>query len=55
MRVGCYGGNSVLSSEPDWDVRVKEILKSARDYPEFTKDAEKQLRNQIALIKRKSK
>lgn len=55
ISVGCYGGQSVLSCEDDWDSMVAEIIKDALSYPDFTKSDAKKLQEKIALIKGESK
>lgn len=55
MSVGCYGGQSVLSCEDDWDSMVTEIIKDALGYPNFTKNDAKKLQEKIALIKGEQK
>lgn len=50
LRVGCYGGESVLSSDPDWKSKVDSILMEASWYEGFNEDSAKELRGKLALI-----
>lgn len=51
IRVGCYGGDSVMSTDAEWGDRAIKIVQEALFYSGFNEaDAEKLL-NKIKLIK----
>jgi len=55
IRVGCYGGESVLSTDPDWKTKSDALVWEAQLYTGFTEENVKELRERLALIKRERK
>jgi hypothetical protein len=51
MRVGCYGGESVMSNHPEWEKKSADIVEQATLYSGFSEDNAKELRERLALIK----
>lgn len=54
IRVGCYEGDSVMSTDPEWDTKSSHIAKQALMYSGFNEDNAKELQEKLALIKRMS-
>jgi hypothetical protein len=54
-RVGCYGGDAVLSTDEDWEAESEEIIKDALTFSNFSKDDAKDLRERLELIKGENK
>lgn len=43
-RTGCYGGNSVTSTQEDAAEKLEVLLKEVSQYPEWSADIEKKVR-----------
>jgi hypothetical protein len=54
-RIGCTGGEGVLSTNDDWEAISEDIIKDALSFSDFGKQEEKELRNKIVLIKGENK
>lgn len=52
LRVGCYGGEGVLSTDSDWKTKAEAIVQEAQLYSGFNEDNAKDLREKLALIER---
>ena len=51
MRVGCYGGEAVLSTSDEWDTKASDIVEQATWYTGFSEDDAKTLRQKIEEVK----
>lgn len=51
IRVGCYGGDSVMSTDSNWEKKSIEIVEQATWYSGFSEDNLKELKEKLALIK----
>jgi hypothetical protein len=51
IRVGCYGGDSVMSTDPEWGERAANIVQEALFYPKFNETNAEKLRSKLKLIK----
>lgn len=51
LRVGCYGGESALSTDFDWKTKAEAIVQEAQLYSGFNEDSVKELRERLATIK----
>jgi hypothetical protein len=54
-RIGCTGGEGVMSTDDDWEAKSEDIIKDALSFSDFGKQEEKDLRAKLALIKGESK
>lgn len=50
IRVGCYEGDSVMSTDPEWEKKSANIVEQALMYPNFSEDMARELRDKLALI-----
>lgn len=48
-RTGCYGGDSVTSTEEGAVEKLETLLKEVSGYPEWSPDFEKQIRSLLSL------
>lgn len=51
LRVGCYGGESALSTDSDWKTKAEAIVQEAQLYSGFNENSVKELRERLATIK----
>ena len=51
IRVGCYEGDSVMSSSPEWESKPNKIIEEALMYSKFNEEGANHLRKKVALIK----
>jgi hypothetical protein len=54
-RVGCTGGDGVMSTDDDWEAKSEDIIKDALSFSDFSKEEAKELRAKLALIKGEQK
>jgi hypothetical protein len=50
IRVGCYGGDSVMSNSPEWETKSEDIVEQALLYPDFNEELASLLRKHIAAV-----
>jgi hypothetical protein len=55
IRVGCTGGDAVMSTDDDWGAKSEDIIRDALSFSDFSEKDAKDLRAKFALIKGEQK